>query len=106
MTGSDRTRNLTPPSSLRKHRPMLFGALVARLTITLLPVVMGPGSALRLAGTTLCFGYQPKFLNNNSSAVFANSCIFPCRSLLPVSSVVTSAAGPATAMQLWPAASP
>jgi hypothetical protein len=50
---------------------------------------------------------QPdKFFNNRFSAVDANTCILANRSLLPVSSVNTDSAGPATAMQLWPAASP
>jgi len=44
--------------------------------------------------------------NNNSSAVLANTCMLPVRSLLPVSSVITFVTPPATAMQLWPAASP
>jgi hypothetical protein len=47
-----------------------------------------------------------KFFNNRFSAVDANTCIFANRSLLPVSSVITSTSGPATAMQLCPAASP
>ena len=40
--------------------------------------------------------YADRFFNNRWSAVFANSCMFACRSLLPVSSVITSLATPAT----------
>jgi len=50
--------------------------------------------------------HRDKFCNSNFSAVAANTCILPCRSALAVSSVMTEACGPATAMQLWPAASP
>jgi hypothetical protein len=50
--------------------------------------------------------YRDKFFNNRFSAVDANTCIFANLSALPVSSVITSLCGPATAMQLWPAASP
>src|SRR6478752_6068313 len=62
----------------------------------------------------LLHGYDPrvggiyfdKFSSSRFSAVFANACMLACRSLLPVSSVNTDCAGPDTAMQLWPAASP
>ena len=47
-----------------------------------------------------------KFSSNNPSAVLANICMLACRSALAVSSVNTAFCGPATAMQLWPAASP
>ena len=50
--------------------------------------------------------YFDKFSSSRFSAVFANACILACRSVLPVSSVNTDCAGPATAMQLCPAASP
>jgi len=50
--------------------------------------------------------HPSSLLNNNFIAVAANTCMFANRSLLPVSSVITSDAGPAIAMQLWPAASP
>jgi hypothetical protein len=58
-------------------------------------------ASLRLSNT-----HRDKFCNSNFSAVAANTCILPCRSALAVSSVMTAACGPATAMQLWPAASP
>ena len=50
---------------------------------------------------------QPeRFCSSRFSAVAANTCMLENRSLLPVSSVITDGYGPATAMQLWPAASP
>src|SRR5258708_36018708 len=50
--------------------------------------------------------HRDKFCSSKFSAVLANICMLASRSLLPVSSVITCDCGPATAMQLLPAASP
>jgi hypothetical protein len=50
--------------------------------------------------------HRDKFCSSRLSAVAANACMLPSRSVLPVSSVITDGTTPATAMQLWPAASP
>ena len=64
---------------------------------------MGPA----FAGTTMMrVIHRDRFCNSKFSAVDANTCMLASRSALPVSSVVTDCAKPATAMQLWPAASP
>ena len=50
---------------------------------------------------------RDKFCSRKFSAVLANTCMLASRSALPVSSVIASCSDdPATAMQLWPAASP
>lgn len=50
--------------------------------------------------------HRDKFCSSKFSAALAKLCMLACRSALPVSSVITACSGPATAMQLWPAASP
>jgi hypothetical protein len=50
--------------------------------------------------------HRNRFCSSKFSAVAVNTCMLASRSALPVSSVVTDCLGPATAMQLWPAASP
>jgi hypothetical protein len=52
------------------------------------------------AGTTFSTNHRDRFCSNKFSAVLANICMLPSRSALPVSSVNTDSAGPATAMQL------
>jgi hypothetical protein len=44
--------------------------------------------------------YPDKFSSNKFSACDANACMLACRSVLPVSSVMTDDLGPAIAMQL------
>jgi hypothetical protein len=44
--------------------------------------------------------------SSRSSAAALKACMLAMRSLLPVSSVIACSLAPATAMQLWPAASP
>jgi hypothetical protein len=60
---------------------------------------MGPGFRRNDDGSSL-----RQILQQQIQRLAANTCIFANRSLLPVSSVMTSPCGLATAMQLWPAA--
>jgi len=50
--------------------------------------------------------HRDRFCNKKFSAVEANTCMLASRSALPVSRVIAECSRPATAMQLWPAASP
>jgi hypothetical protein len=63
----------------------------------------------RLVLFSKCFGddgYRDKFCSSRFSAACAKACMLATRSALPVSSVIATVSAPATAMQLWPAASP
>ena len=62
--------------------------------------------ALRRLSQHVEENHRDKFCSSKFSALPANTCMLESRSLLPVSSVIVCEAGPATAMQLWPAASP